>query len=138
MSLLIILQSNNNTTFMPTKLMFGCNKEVRIRRRYNWIFLRYFLFSYLLKPIYSPNDSYRVKLRYEIPCYRSLFNISSENFNLELNHVPGIKVAESCRAGGNPKGTLRQIHVDSTSILRRYVEDQISKNFTSFLRTFSM
>ena len=28
-----------------------------------------------------------------------------------------------------PTGTLRRIHVDSTWILRRYVEDQISMNF---------
>ena len=35
-----------------------------------------------------------------IPCWRSLFNISSVNFNLEQNHVPGIKYAESCTAGG--------------------------------------
>ena len=28
-----------------------------------------------------------------------------------------------------PTGTPRRIHVDSTSILRRYVEDQISTNF---------
>ena len=32
--------------------------------------------------------------------YRSLFNISSENFNLEYNHAPVIKFAESCKAGG--------------------------------------
>ena len=53
-----------------------------------------------------------------------------------------MKVAESCRAGGNPKGTLRQIYVGSTSILRRYVEDQISRNFhvisTYFFDVISM
>ena len=37
---------------------------------------------------------------YNTPCYRSLFSISSVNFNLELNHVPGIKFAESFTAGG--------------------------------------
>ena len=37
---------------------------------------------------------------YEISCQRSLFNISTENFNLEQNRFPGIKFAESCRAGG--------------------------------------
>ena len=33
------------------------------------------------------------------------------------------------RKSYNPTGTPRRIHVDSTRILRRYVEDQISTNF---------
>ena len=57
-----------------------------------------------MNSVCSPNDSSR-KTRacsyfYELPCKRRLFNISSENFYLEQNHVLGIKLAESCRAGG--------------------------------------
>ena len=32
--------------------------------------------------------------------WRSPFNISTEKFDLEWNHVSGVKFAESCRAGG--------------------------------------
>ena len=69
------------------------------------MFLIYFLFSHLMDSTYSPNDykSRKTMMRsyfYETHCYRSLFSISSENFNLELNHVLVIKFAESCRAGG--------------------------------------
>ena len=46
-----------------------------------------------MNSIYSSNDFY------EIPCWHSLFNISSENFNLEQNGIPSIKFAESCTAG---------------------------------------
>ena len=38
---------------------------------------------------------------YEIPYWRSLFNVFTENFNLEQNHVSGIKFAQFCTAGGN-------------------------------------
>ena len=32
------------------------NKEVYRRSRYNWIFLTYFIFSYVMNSFYSPND----------------------------------------------------------------------------------
>ena len=35
-----------------------------------------------------------------IPCWFSLFNIYTGNFNLKYNQFSGIKFAESCRAGG--------------------------------------
>ena len=52
------------------------------------MFLIYFLFSHLMDSTYSPNDSKSRKTMmrsyfYETHCYRSLFSISSENFNLE-------------------------------------------------------
>ena len=52
------------------------------------MFLIYFLFSHLMDSTYSPNDfkSRKTMMRsyfYETHCYRSLFSISSENFNLE-------------------------------------------------------
>ena len=36
---------------------------------------------------------------YEMPCWGSLFRNSTEDFNLQENHVSSIKFAEFCRAG---------------------------------------
>ena len=52
-------------------------------RRYNWIFVTYFLLWYLMNFIYLPNDSKLRKTRacsyfYDIPCYHSLLNILSK------------------------------------------------------------
>ena len=53
--------------------------------------------------IYSPTGSQSRKTKarsyfYEMSCRHILFNISSENFDLDL--IPGIKFTEPCRAGG--------------------------------------
>ena len=56
-----------------------------------------------MNSIYSPNDLKSRKARapsyfYEIPCQRSLFNISTENFKFAIKF--SIKFTEFCRAGG--------------------------------------
>ena len=53
-----------------------------------------------------------------------------------------INIKSKCLNINVPTGTRRRIHVDSTWILRRYVKDQISKNFhvisTYFFDVISM
>ena len=79
--------------FSSTCFCFTCftyypnNKEIQIRRRYNWIFARYFLFWYLKNCFYSPKTLNHVKLGCAVTFLRYLasvfYNTSTENFTLE-------------------------------------------------------
>ena len=55
--LLKALKSMINLHEMMELQKSSINKEVQIRRRHNWIFVTYFLFSYLMNSINSPNHS---------------------------------------------------------------------------------
>ena len=37
---------------------------------------------------------------YQAPFQRIFFKIYTKTFNLELNHISGLKLTESCGAGG--------------------------------------
>ena len=52
-------------------------EEVWIRRKYNWIFVTYFLFWYLMDSIYSLNDSQLSKIRREVTFMKYLASVIS-------------------------------------------------------------